>query len=194
GTKAGRQVGDDEILTLTAGDDFTNQTATVQLGYDGNDSNSDLKKTGLNADFAPSENKGLKFKIFSADSRSEISVTLFSDNGNDSVSINNFGLENTPNDNNLFFSFTDSSLGEATFGSFSGNGSYNDISAVQIELTTNNDNLNSSNSIGVEAFGATPSSDTTLEPVPFEAETSIGLALLGAWGAYKRWKNKQKAS
>jgi len=31
-------------------------------------------------------------------------------------------------------------------------------------------------------------------PVPFEAETSIALALLGSWGAWKRWKSRRTAA
>lgn len=32
---------------------------------------------------------------------------------------------------------------------------------------------------------------TQAQPMPFEAETSGGLALLGGWGVWKRWKNRR---
>lgn len=55
------------------------------------------------------------------------------------------------------------------------------------------------NSIDYEAFGFAPNIDSSIpsgdpeaEAVPFEAETSVALAFLGAFGAWKYWKRRKE--
>ena len=45
--------------------------------------------------------------------------------------------------------------------------------------------------MSILAVGFGDPGDTIPQPIPFEAETSIALALLGSWGAWKYWRKRR---
>jgi hypothetical protein len=190
--QTGATQGNDEILQVFSFD--IGNADTVTLNYDGIDGSTGLDTSGLGTtgngiDFDESgTNQGLKFRLFNPTDQSDLDVTLYSKGGSESVnaSINLLPSNiDSGNSENLFIGFN--SGGDTQF-STNNNFDFADISAVQIELTTLN------NPVGIEAFGAVPDRDTPIDvaAVPFEAETSAALVLLGGWGAWKYWKRRKQ--
>lgn len=155
----------------------------VRLDFDGSDDGS-FDNSGLGGiDLTDGgNNNGIKFEAENDPFFADATVTLFSDNGS-------FQVDRTKSfegDSAIFFDF------DTDFSGDTNNFNPGNLSAARITLTADANSQNPT----IAAVGATQSIDDPVdpEPIPFEAETSIGLALLGAWGSYKYWKRKQKAS
>jgi hypothetical protein len=187
----------EEILRLNVGSSLQAQSGSVNLTYDGNDSSTAFNNSGLGADgfgidFTESDtNQGLKFRIFSPES-ADLTVTLWSNGGTDTANIT-FDLNNTPSDDFLFFGFDNTAPANDGVFNTDPNFDFADISAVEINLSFPGQ-VSANREVGIEAFGATPDRDTPIDvaAVPFEAETSAALVLLGGWGAWKYWKRRKQ--
>ncbi|MDR9405373.1 MAG: hypothetical protein RI580_18290 [Halothece sp. Uz-M2-17] len=167
-------------LEVNSDNDSTGGTdiGSVTLYYDGTADGSFVNNTnGLGSlDLTDSgNNTGIKFEVtelFFA----EVDMTLYESDGTP------FNATKSINGSDIFFEFA------SDFSGFDAT----DLGAA--ELTLSGSNASQSPSIG--AIGATPSIGDPVDPapVPFEAETSIALALLGGWGAWKRWKTRHAQS
>lgn len=164
------------VLTDENQNNVTNESSdgTLSLTYD-NFSNVDLTGGGTNT--------GILFETFGSD---QGQLTFKISNGNANYSQTE-DFANATTNGRLFLSYSD-------FGASS-----SDLQSVdQINLDLSSSGANED--VGLDSIGFVESENSDLpqssnpNPVPFEAETSIGLALLGAWGAWKRWKSKQQAS
>lgn len=153
-------------------DDSTTTAQTLTLRYDGNSADATtLVENGISAtDFG----RGVLFKDVSGNAR--IDVSLFSGVGNEGTAASTFTFTRTLAED-IFLSFED----DFTFG-----GSFNEktVTAAQFSITE------------LDQGGTNPrlsSFETVPEAVPFEAETSAALLLLGSWGAWKYWRKRNQS-
>ena len=199
-TQGGRTISaSEEILTLNVGDFLDDQTGTVNLTYDGNDDSTAFNSvSGLGSlDFTESGNNlGLKFRVFSPTPEAELSVELFS--GTSSIDISNFSLNPANIDNgnseNLFFSFTSNTVDADDTFDPSGTFDFANITGAEVELSFPSPTFQS---VGLEAFGATPTRNTPLdEPtptaVPFEAESGMAFVAISGLIAYRKFRNRRQ--
>jgi len=130
-------------------------------------------------------NKGFLFELNSASADGiNFDVTLTEDDGDTSTA----SFTDTDFSDDVFLEFADGST--SADESFENNLSAFDFAnVIGLELTIST--TNNGGDFQADAIGFTPSKTT---PVPFEAETSIALALLGGWGAWKRWKSRRTAA
>jgi len=147
---------------------------TATLLYDG------VGSTGLGG-FDVTEggdNSGLLFAINSISEEGELSVTIEDTSNNTSTGTKTF----TASDAEVFFDFT---------SDFTGTPGANFASVFSVKLDVAGDG--SSKDVVFDAIGFADPGETIppAAPVPFEAETSIALALLGSWGAWKYWKKRR---
>ena len=129
----------------------------------------------------------------------DINIELFDEDG-DSVSV--VDAEATGGKTTDFFTLNDSDNGNVRIAL-----TEDDITSAGIDTDgryfEENTNFDFTQVTGIRYQGRlsasgnetiTASMDSMgFEAVPFEAESSIGIALLGAWGAWKRWQSKAKA-
>ena len=102
----------------------------------------------------------------------EANITLTDTNGNTSTS----PVASSITGSTTLFKFSD----------FTSSGSFNLASIDKVDAVLDSPGAGVSSTIG--------NVNAPMEPVPFEAETSAALLLLGTWGSWKYWKkrNQQK--
>jgi len=171
------------LSVTTSGNGFsvidldTGVQGTVTYQYDGADGSPSLSTDGLTSiDITEGgDNDGLLFNIFSTDLNVAFDMTIYSNAGSNSSNL----VETFDSSGEVFFNFAE----------FSGNADFTNVSAVQLGISSTN---NQAFDTAFTSIAFTPDPNST--PIPFEAETSIALALLGSWGAWKRWKSRRTAA
>ena len=182
-------------LEITTG---AQSKVTVTLQYDGNDNDANTLSNRITENVrdgsSTNDNNVFAIRNFETGINVDLTVTLVDSDGD---SISAFDAEGTPADNTLELSSADNgdifialSEGDIKAGGIDTNGrffesnphfDYTQVSGVEITtLTSNTSGSSTQTTIGEVGF----------EQIPFEAESSIGIALLGAWGVWKRWKKR----
>ena len=198
------------LLSTNPASSSADLETTLSLTYDGEDSsrNPDVGsgfdtsglpavdvRTGVNG----STNNVFALKGFSTNNKVSIDVDLFDSSG-EHISAGETGATNDPStstfdesemitldssdDGTVFIALSASDItqppGIDTNGRFFEHNPHFDFTDVTgIRFTAS---LQGNNSVLVRSMG--------FERIPFEAESSIGIALLGAWGIWKRWKKQ----
>ncbi len=151
-------------------------SGTFTLTYDGDGDATSLTKDGFD-DFDITQNganDALFFDVIDTDTNTNLTINLYSNDGTENASLTDSFGGSTGEQQFELSSFTDNT----------GNFDPESVSAIQYEI-----DVADSGDLGFQQTGF---NSTTA--VPFEAETSIALALLGSWGAWKYRKNRRTQS
>ncbi len=167
--------------------------ATVTLQYDGEDGDAtNLDTAGLGSVDARGEsgsNTGLLLDLgdFDFTDAGSITAQIYSDSGN------NFAEATAPfteNDEAVFFSFAGDVPDVTNIVDVPFAGVLDPATVSAIELIIEGQGLNGSITFDNIAFA---NINDEVPEIPFEAETAMGLAFIGSWFGWKRWRNRQAA-
>jgi len=167
----GKSINGTERFEFSTGS--SGSTFEAFLRYDGSGDDPALNNNNLSSlDF--SNQRGILFSGVAGEATLE--TTLFSDNGNNTISANQSFNISRNNAQDIFFSFSNDFTGDSAF-------SLSDVDGVEVRIQE--DSGGGSNPIIARA-------DTT-SAVPFEAEGTMGVVALGAYGFYRYRKQRKQA-